>query len=144
MASTVIINRQPDVQCSVTPLFLEENISCLFAFECFAERESKGESVKSPGQWETQTWDLASVLWPCLLIKCQTYFSTPEKKKAYILGLRLPEGDGNTHFAPVGWLLCVSVFVGGRVCMRIKVRSIIRDAAVWVALSHEYFIKLWT
>lgn len=58
------------------------------------------ESVTSEMQRDTWTGDPASALWPCLLIKCQTYFSTPEKN-AHILGLTLPEGT-----TTVSWQGC--------------------------------------
>ena len=135
-----IINGQPGAHCSLPYSIVggKEIMLCLY-WTCLhvsaLQRETEGESVRSPGQSETQTWDLGSVLlWPCLLIKCQTYFSTPEEKKSTYLRARIARRRCEHSFryrwlAPLGLCVCVGVCVC--VCVWIKVRSIIRDASVW-------------
>lgn len=64
--------------------------------------------------------NMASFLWPCLLIRCQTYFSTP---------------GGSIHLSSQIPRISVSVWI--------KARSIIREAPA-AQVSSEYFIKTWT
>lgn len=105
--------------------------SSMSAFQCNTERwrvSNCQNTWHKHGPW-------VSLLWPCLLIKCQTYFFHSRKKSSYLRAWIARRRW--KHLFCCCWLsFCLFV------CMWVKVRGII-EASLSMLTSYEYCMRLW-